>query len=558
MEFPGLWSLLLFLPHLGEAAKTPNIVFILVDDLGWTDVGFHGAKQIPTPNIDALAADGIILNKYYTQAMCTGTRVGLMTGVYPYRTALAKVLYPSQPKGLPLIFTTLPQHLRNLGYATHLVGTWYLGFYKSAFTPTYRGFDSAYTKWNGASDYWTHVATDDMRTNKQGFDLRHNETLLWNETGVYATALFTNRAVKVIREHDKSKPLFLLFSHQAAHTANYKGSVQSPKYYIKHFRHIHNRKRAVFAGALTEVDKSIGRVFEALYENGMMNDTILVFSSDNGGMPVGDITCNLSFNYPLRGTKGTYFEGGIRVPAFIWSRLLNGTRRVSNQLMHITDWLPTLFSAAGGDKAQLGTAASLDSVDMWAALNDHSMGSPRYQIIHNMDLARHSFAITYKNHKGIYQQRDIARFSGWYPVVGVVPQQSGFQEGASRGTVYRVLQKVYGADYVLPDPTRAGSIVYCPPIPRSKPCNVTAGPCLFDLDADPCEQNNLASRRPDIVEMLTSVVRQGTSYVPWEGEFEPDLDCDPGVFGGAWVPWRDPANERYARKKRGFQKVFDV
>ncbi|XP_064478905.1 arylsulfatase B-like [Ornithodoros turicata] len=556
----SLWLFVYFIAmlRLVEANQKPNIVFILVDDLGWADVGFHGATQIATPNIDALAADGIILNKYYTQSLCTGTRVGLMTGVYPYRTALAKVLYHSQAKGLPLIFQTLPEHLKALGYDTHFVGTWGLGFYKIAFTPTRRGFDSAYGKWTGASDYWTHVATDDIRTYKQGFDFRHNDSLLWNATGIYSTTLFTNHAVNLIQRHDKSKPLFLLFSHQGVHTANFRGHVQSPGEYVMEFRHLKNRKRATFAGALTEVDISVGRVFEALYDNDMLNNTILVFSSSNGGKPVGEVTCNLSFNSPLRGTKGTYFEGGVRVPAFIWSRLLNSTRRVSKQMMHVTDWLPTLYVAAGGNKMNLGTAATLDAVDMWAALNDPVMPSPRYQIIHNMDLARHSFAITYKNHKGIFQEKEVPRFSGWYPVPGPQPRSQCYIYRATKGIAFKVLRKLHGRKFILSDPTKQGSILECPTIEGANPCNVTESPCLFDLDTDPCEQDNVADKNPKIVQTLTDIVAKGTSYVPWEGELIPDLDCDPGVFGGAWVSWRDPRYERYALRKRGFRKVFDT
>ncbi|KAG0410838.1 hypothetical protein HPB47_012042, partial [Ixodes persulcatus] len=452
---------------------------------GWADVGFHGSRQIPVPNIDALAADGVILNKYYAQPWPLSSRIGLLTGIYPYRTGVTKVMLPCQPVALPRVFRILPTFFKSLGYRTHFVGVWNLGFYKKRFTPVNRGFDTAYAKWTGPGDYWTHVATDDMETKMQGFDLRLNDDLMWNQTGVYSTRLFTERADPTREQcfFVFHQPLLLILSHQALHTANYHGSLQCPLEHLDSFGFIRDRKRRVFAGALTEVDQSLGQIFEALHNRRLLNNTILVFASASGGMPVGDFTNNLSFNFPLRGMKGTYFEGGVRVPAFVWSPLLNKTRRTSTQLMHVTDWLPTLFSAA---------VPGVDAAGEMAALRSRLVL---------------------------------------------------FLEYGSE-----VFQKLYGDNWEPADLEKRGSVITCPVMENATKCLLSEGPCLFDLDKDPCEQNNIAASHPE--------VQEGYTYVPWEKDWMADEDCDPGTFNGAWVSWRDSFFDHYAVKKLKKKKHF--
>lgn len=554
--------LVLASPVFISAQAKPHIVVILVEDLGWADVGFHGSRQVSVPNIDALAADGIILNKYYTLPYGVPSKIGFLTGVYPYRTGITKPINPAQPTGLPAVFSTLPNFLKVLGYATHFVGVWNLGFYKDKFTPDNRGFDTAFAKWSGPGDYWTHVSTDLNGGNFQGFDLRLNQEVLWNFTGVYATHAFTERALRVIGAHDKTKPLFLLMAHQGVHTANQRGTVQCPIEYLDKFARIDHRKRILLCGALAEVDKSLGQVFRALHQRGMLNNTVLVFASSSGGLPVPEHpNSNWSSNSPLRGTKGTYFEGGVRVPAFIWSPLLQTSARVSTQLMHVTDWMPTLFHVAGGDPKDLGDLADFDSFNQWPALSNDLKNHPRKLIVHNFDLAKGNFVIMLGNYKGFIIREDITKLekkSGWFGEIGArLYQGARFKDRVSSGETYKVLKEFYGAKFTLSDPTQRGSLVKCRSKLKATKCKPSRGPSLYNLALDPCEQCNVIREHPDIVEKLQNMIRAGDSYVPWEYQKPSDPEADPAIYNGVWVPWRNPTYIRFSSNKTRQDCHFD-
>ncbi|XP_077490668.1 arylsulfatase J-like isoform X2 [Amblyomma americanum] len=493
----------------------PHIVVIMVEDLGWADVGFHGSRQVRVPNIDALAADGVILHKYYTLPSGVGSKIGFLTGVYPFRAGITKAIRPSQPTALPALFRTLPDFLKSLGYDTHFVGVWNLGFYKEDFIPENRGFDTAFAKWSGPGDYWTHVSTDPKPGDFHGFDLRLNSEVLWNQTGKYATRLFTERAVQIIQSHDKTKPLFLLVAHQGVQAANSHGSVQCPLKYLHTFEGIGLRKRILLAGALAEVDRSVGQIFATLHNRTMLNNTVFVFVSSSGGQPVDEMEgSNWSFNWPFRGTKETYFEGGIRVPAFIWSPLLQNQARVSSQLMHVTDWMPTLFHVAGGDPKVLGDLADFDSFNQWPAMSKN-VPSPRKSIIHCFDLAGANFVIQLGNYKGFISKRSnvkLERQGGRFPVAGCeLKQASSFKRRVSSSETYKVLQQFHGKNFNLTDPIKRGSLVECEDVQKPGACLVGRGPCLFDLDKDPCEQNNIVKKHP-----ANSVAHSGSlSLIAW-------------------------------------------
>ncbi|KAJ8969203.1 hypothetical protein NQ314_001874 [Rhamnusium bicolor] len=315
----------------GNRAR-PHIIFIIADDLGWNDVGFHGSNQIPTPNIDAMAYSGLILNNYYVTAICTPSRSALMTGKYPIHTGMQHaVLYGAEARGLPLTEKILPQYLEELGYINHIVGKWHLGSYKRSY-------------WTGHQDYFDHTAVENPGW---GLDMRRNMNVAYDLHGQYSTDLFTKESVKLITNHNTSSPLFLYLAHAAVHSGNPYDPLRAPDSEIEKFAYIKDYKRQRFAAMLSRLDYSVGEVVKALKNKNMLGNSIIVFTTDNGG-PAAGFNLNAASNYPLRGVKNTLWEGGVRGAALIWSPLIEQSTRVANQTMHISDWLPTLVEAAGG------------------------------------------------------------------------------------------------------------------------------------------------------------------------------------------------------------------
>nr|CAD7393265.1 unnamed protein product [Timema cristinae] len=232
--------------------KKPNIIIILADDLGWNDVSFHGSNQIPTPNIDALAYNGIILNSHYVPALCTPSRSALMTGKYPTHTGMQHlVILAPEPWGLPLSEKLMPEFLKEAGYSTHAVGKWHLGFFRKEYTPTYRGFDTHYGYWNGYQDYYDHSMLATLVPYK-GYDMRRDLDLDYSNQGHYSTDLFTEEAVRLIQTHDSRRPMFLYLSHLAPHAGNDDDPFQAPDEEVAKFPHIDDPERRVYAGRCTK------------------------------------------------------------------------------------------------------------------------------------------------------------------------------------------------------------------------------------------------------------------------------------------------------------------
>ncbi|XP_054610957.1 arylsulfatase I-like isoform X2 [Dunckerocampus dactyliophorus] len=351
-----------------KPSKQPHIIFILIDDQGFNDIGYHN-PAIKTPTLDKLAAEGVKLENYYVQPICTPSRSQLLTGRYQIHTGLQhSIIRPSQPSCLPLHMDTLPERLRQAGYATHMVGKWHLGFYRKACLPTRKGFDTFFGSLTGSVDYYSYGSCDGPGL--CGYDLHDNEGVAWGQEGKYSTTLFTQRARKILESHaPRERPLFLLLSLQAVHTP-----LQPPKSYIYPYRHMANVARRKFAAMVSTVDEAVRNVTYALRKYGFYRNSVIIYSTDNGAQPFTG-----GSNWPLRGRKGTYWEGGVRGVAFVHSPLLRRRRRVSKALLHITDWFPTLVGLAGGNVSQ-----SLDGYDVWSAISEGKK-SPRQEILYNID-----------------------------------------------------------------------------------------------------------------------------------------------------------------------------
>ncbi len=356
-------------------SKKPNVIYIMSDDQGWKDVGYHGS-DIKTPNLDKLATDGARLEQFYAQPMCTPTRAAVMTGRYPFRYGLQTAVIPSaHTYGLATDEYLMPQTLKDAGYYTAIIGKWHLGHADPKYWPRQRGFDYQYGPLIGELDYFTHEQhgrVDWYRNNK-----------VVREAG-YTTNLLGNDAVKLISQHDGSKPLYLYLTFNAPHTP-----YQAPQEYLDQYKSIADPSRRAYAASLTAMDFQIGRVIEALEKKGIRDNTIIFFQSDNGGtrnkMFAGEgdmskivIPCD---NGPYRDGKGSLYEGGTRVIALVnWpGHVKSGT--VVDGMIHVVDMYPTIAALAG---ASTEKSKPLDGLNMWPTLSE-GKPSPRTEVIYNVE-----------------------------------------------------------------------------------------------------------------------------------------------------------------------------
>lgn len=347
-----------------SADERPNIVLFLADDLGWADVGFHGS-EIRTPNIDAIAQRGVVLDSFYVQPTCTPTRIALMTGRYPFRSGgHICVLRAFHQHGVPLDERFLSQALQDAGYKTAITGKWHLGLGRRAYWPTSRGFDLQYGHLGGAIDYFTHEGYGVL-------DWNDNNHVPLREEG-YATDLIGARACEIVRSHHFDKqPLFLYVPFNAPHTPQ-----QAIDEDIEAYASIENRSRRIHAAMVTAMDRQMGAVLAALDERGVTRNTLVMFASDNGGY------AGAAKNDPLKGNKGTLFEGGVRVPACMaWPGRLEAGSVVS-QVIHIVDLFPTLIGLANGGP-HLGKP--LDGIDAWPAIHQGASMPKRDVILNAFD-----------------------------------------------------------------------------------------------------------------------------------------------------------------------------
>ncbi|XP_068907047.1 arylsulfatase B-like [Tenebrio molitor] len=525
------------------ARGQPNIVFIVADDLGWNDVGFHGSNQIPTPNIDALAYNGIILNSHYTQSFGTPSRVALLTGKYPMKLGMqGPSITPAEARSLPET-KLISEYFKDMGYATHLIGKWHLGHTRWNDTPTFRGFDHFLGFYNGFTSYYDYVSNwkiNDM--DYSGFDLRKDTSPSWNDVGKYATDLFTEHAVEVIQNHNIDNPLFMMIAHLAVHTGNEGKWLEAPQETINKFQHIRNPDRRTYAAMVSKLDDSVGAVFEALDSKNMLQNTIVVFLSDNGAPTVGPFH-NWGSNYPLRGIKDTLFEGGIRTVACIWSPLLVQSSRVSTDLIHITDWLPTLFTAVGGDLGVLDL--EIDGIDQWSSLV-YDLPSARNDIPLNIDEKTRNAALRFSNWKLIIGTSGNGSYNGYFgvPLAENIEEQPYNTSAIDSSPVGRIARKINYNPLSETDflgLRRVATVKCLDAKAKRNPCDPASGSvCLYDIPNDPCEENDLTKFFSSVVRRIKrTLVNYRKDLVP---QIETTIDienADPKLFQYAWNPWRD-------------------
>ena len=292
----------------GRRDGAPNFVLILVDDLGYRDVGFNGATEIETPNIDRIAAEGVTFrNGYVTASICTPSRAGLLTGRYPARFGLdVNLAYaPFDPRlGLPLEETTIADHLRRAGYRTGLVGKWQLGA-AHHFIPRERGFDYFFGFLGGGHDYWGRNYDAAAPAREYYTPLVDNRDPYTSQDGEYLTDVLGDKAAQFITD-SAADPFFLYLAYNAPHHP-----LQAPPDLMDQYSNIADPHRQRYLAMVDSLDQNVGKVLDALDTTGIRDNTVVFFLSDNGGVWRGE---NYADNGPLRDGKDSLFEGGIRVP----------------------------------------------------------------------------------------------------------------------------------------------------------------------------------------------------------------------------------------------------
>ena len=335
----------LALSHLASAAP-PNIIIILADDMGYGDLGCMGSEHLRTPHIDALAESGTLCTQAYVAApVCSPSRAGLLTGRDPRRFGYegnlnkAHASYPTRPEllGLPPGEHTLGDHLRAAGYATALIGKWHLGI-GDGFHPNERGFDHFCGMLTGSHSYFP--------TRGKNHQIERNGEAVTKFSNEYLTDFFTDEGLSWIAEQEEAndeKPWFAFFSYNAPH-----GPMHATEEDVALFPDIQDDKRRTYAAMMWALDRGVGRIHKALEKFDELNNTLIVFFSDNGGA-----TGNASWNGPLSGVKGCLKEGGIRVPMiWSWPEKIPGGQRHEAPVSAL-DLLPTFLGAAGSEPLPL-------------------------------------------------------------------------------------------------------------------------------------------------------------------------------------------------------------
>ena len=393
---------LLAWPPAGSASGPvkPNIVVMVADDLGWADVGFHGEDVIETPSIDRLAAEGVELDRFYATPICSPTRAALMTGRDPMRLGIAYgVIMPWHNNGVHPDEHFMPESFRAAGYQTAMVGKWHLGHSQETYLPNRRGFDHFY------GHLHTEVGYFPPFSNQGGKDFQNNGESI-DDHG-YETFLLADEAERWIEARDKNKPFFLYMPFIAPHTP-----LDAPDELKKKYADMHDDRkparsrntdrtrtiskltlrqsaRPMYAAVVDAMDQAIGRVLTTLDKEGIADNTIVLFLSDNGGAAYA---MGGADNVPLRGGKGETFEGGIRVVAVMrWpKRIAAGSKMES--IMSVMDVFPTLADAAD---VETGATRDLDGKSLWKAIAEgQPMQRAEYLFFASETPIRGSFSLT--------------------------------------------------------------------------------------------------------------------------------------------------------------------
>ncbi len=338
--------------------KQPNILFIFSDDAGYGDFGFHGSKEFKTPNLDKFAKEGVLFKQAYVSgAVCGPSRAGLLTGKYQQKFGYEENNVPGymsesclddDDMGLPLDEITMADYLKQIGYQTALFGKWHLGN-SDKYHPTKRGFDKFYGFRGGARSYWPF---GEENPNYRPEDYLEEGYKNFEESDDYLTNALADEAIKYMDDaKDKDEPFFVMLAFNAVHYP-----MDAEEKDLKKFKKLEGKRKQLAAMTLS-MDRAIGKVLKSLDKMGIDENTIIIYSNDNGG-PSDQ---NASSNYPLSGTKANHLEGGIRVPFIMkWPGVTEANTTYENPIS-LLDLMPTFYAAGGGNVTDL---KGIDGVDL--------------------------------------------------------------------------------------------------------------------------------------------------------------------------------------------------
>lgn len=455
--------LLLILFSFGVFAdeKRPNVIIFLVDDLGWADISLRGAP-IDTPSIDSLFEEGVTLDRFYATPICSPTRAALMTGRDPMRLGMSySVVMPWMNNGVHPDEHFMPESFKTAGYQTAMVGKWHLGHSQEIFHPNARGFDDFYGHMHTEVGYFPPFA------NQGGIDFQRNGTTI-SDKG-YETFLLADEATRWIEARDKEKPFFLYMPFLAPHTP-----LEAPDDLVKKYADLEDKReltrslsidrtrtlngfspsaRPMYAAVVDGLDQAIGQVLDTLSAEGIEEETIILFSSDNGGAAYAGGGAD---NFPLRGGKGDTYEGGIRVIAAMkWKGKIEAGSKFSS-IMTVMDVFPTLASAA---EVPMLNTKEIWGRDMWPGMRDSD---------------------EIKLSKNVYFASETPNYGEFHTTV--------FNDK------WKLVQVI-----------------------TSSLLEINVNNQLFDINIDPNEYKNLANKYPKLVEMMADQIRKWRALHPISG-----------------------------------------
>jgi arylsulfatase A-like enzyme len=416
-----------------STGQYPNFVVIVADDLGWNALSYNDEDiSFATPTLAGLASKGIIMGNYYAQEVCSPSRASLLTGRYPLSVGMQYGMVAATAEwGLDLDEVTIAEVLSDNGYKTHMLGKWHLGYFSPLFLPTARGFDDYIGYVNGENYYWSKRSTDypefvDFMEADRDCYKPYNGSDMHD----YSTTFYTNHAIQIIDDHPTDEPLFLYLAYQAVHdpfvdTGKFRNGMPDSLMDADVLSQIHTNivgtQRKEYIKSLYQLDKHVGYVYDKLVEKDLMDNTYIIFMSDNGGCFYGG-----GKNGPLRGSKGSLFEGGIKVDSFIYSPKLKSGGTTYDGLMHVSDWFPTMLALAGITYTP-DSEHSLDGVnqvDGWL-----NVRTPRDTLLYNYytALTDYSFNIWYNGSFAVRDERfklmhtyDDSLYGAWYNPTDIV------------------------------------------------------------------------------------------------------------------------------------------